>query len=73
VNINFFVGILPEDKSQLLNFVKEYNDKNSNSIIIKGEWDDPYGYYTFSLDGDWDAYDAFMGKSFVRSLEHFEE
>jgi hypothetical protein len=71
--INFFVGILPEAKAELLKFIEEYNKKTSNLITIGKDWNDPYGYYTYSLFGDWEAYEAFMGKSFVKSLEHFEE
>ena len=66
--IEFYVGIDPKDIDQFNDFVK-----GKEYIKIKNSFDDPYGYYEFSIVGHWDAYKAFMGQPFVRSLNHYEE
>ena len=63
--IEYFVGILPEDRQKLLDFIQDLD------IKIKGEFDDPGGYYSFTLEGEMNTYDKFIGKDFVKSLEHF--
>lgn len=63
----FYVGVLPEDKQKLLDFIEGLK----SDIKIKSEFDDPDGYYSFTLEGSVDAYDYFVGKDFVKSLEHF--
>ena len=68
--MEFFVGILPEDKSRLVDFLIDIG------VSIKNEYDDPHGYYIYVIDGTWEQYNLLMAEtdnSFVRSLEHFEE
>lgn len=75
--IEYFIGILPEDKQKLLDFVEKYNNESNSlsrqKIDIRSEWDDPHGYYTFGIVSDWVSYDEFGKQSFVKSREHFEE
>jgi hypothetical protein len=63
----FYVGVLPEDRQKLLDFIEELK----SDIKIKGEFDDPHGYYSFTLEGSINTYDYFIGKDFIKSLEHF--
>lgn len=65
--MEFYVGILPEDRQKLLDFIEGLN----SNIKIKGEFDDPDGYYSFTLEGNVDVYGYFVGKDFVKSLENF--
>jgi hypothetical protein len=65
--MEFYVGILPEDRQKLLDFIEELK----SDIKIKGEFDDPHGYYSFTLEGSINTYDYFIGKDFIKSLEHF--
>lgn len=65
--MEFYVGILPEDRQKLLDFIESLK----SDIKIKNEFDDPEGYYSFTLEGNVDVYDYFVGKDFVKSLEHF--
>ena len=66
--MEFFIGIIPEDKSKFLDFAEK------TRLDIKNEYDDPDGYYTYIIEGTWDDYDlASKEKTFVKSLEHFEE
>ena len=67
--VEYYVGVLPEDKQKLLNFIKELNA----GIEVRGEFDDPDGYYSFTLVGDVSTYDMFMGVDFIKSLENFWE
>ena len=66
--MEFFVGILPEDTSKLLSLFKELE------ILIKHEYDDPDGYYTYIIDGNWEQYAVLLNQTrFVKSLTHYEE
>ena len=65
--IEFFIGVIPEDKSKFLDFAEKIK------LDIKDEYDDPYGYYTYVIDGTWEEYELVSKeKGFVKSLEHFE-
>jgi len=74
--IEFYIGIIPEDQQLLLNLLYSLNeddvDPNYNAHILK-EFDDPHGYYNYVIRGTWKSYKCFIGKPFVKSLEHFEE
>jgi len=63
----FYVGVLPEDRQKLLDFIEELK----SDIKIKGEFDDPHGYYSFIIEGEMSTYSNFLEKDFVKSLEHF--
>jgi hypothetical protein len=69
--MEFFVGIIPEDKHKFLVHAEK------NLLDIKNEYDDPHGYYTYIIEGTWEDYRLLSleanHNSFVRSLEHFEE
>lgn len=67
--VEYYVGVLPEDRQRLLDFIKELNA----GIVVKAEFDDPDGYYSFTLVGDVSTYDRFIGIDFVKSLENFWE
>lgn len=76
---SFYVGILPEDHSRLLDFVYSLNEDSDEKFHceIMDEYDNPYGYYTFVLTGTLDAYKCFLNThdtpNFVKSLNHYEE
>jgi hypothetical protein len=63
--VEYFVGILPEDRQIFLNYIQELD------IKIKGEFDDTHGYYCFVIEGEMSTYSNFLEKDFVKSLEHF--
>jgi len=74
--ITFYVGILPEDGQELLNFVSSLNDDDTDSKFnasISGTFDDPHGYFEYVIRGTWECYKCFLGKKFVKSLNHYEE
>ena len=70
--INYFVGIDPIDKQV---FVDTFNElAKEKDIRLIGEYDDREGYYTYSIEGDWDSYQCFLNeKRIVKSIEHYEE
>jgi hypothetical protein len=63
--VEYYVGILPEDRQKLLDFIQKMDVK------VKSEFDDPDGYYSFTIEGEINTYSNFLGKDFVKSLEHF--
>lgn len=71
------MGVLPEDKAKLLGIVKVLNESEDvrQHVTVKGEFDDPNGYYSYTITGTWVSYDVFLHLSGnpVKSLEHFEE
>jgi hypothetical protein len=67
--VEYFVGVLPEDRQLLLTFIEELNA----GIVVEGEFDDPDGYYSFMLSGDVSTYDKFIDVDFIKSLENFWE
>lgn len=77
--IDFYVGIVPKDKSKLMEFVNILNEDSDPKfqVFIKNEFDDPEGYYNFVINGTWESYQCFLdecGKvSFIKSLTHYEE
>lgn len=77
--IDFYVGIVPEDKPKLMEFVNILNEDSDPKfqIFIKNEFDDPDGYYNFVINGTWESYKCFLdgcGKgSFIKSLTNYEE
>jgi hypothetical protein len=73
--IDFYVGILPENRNDLLDLVGLLNEDSDKSFFVQKmrEYDDPDGYYTFHLRGSWEAYKCFQNSLFVKSLQHDEE
>lgn len=72
--INFYVGVLPDDVHAFLLLLKSIREFNEKEIQIQNEWDDPYGYYTFSILADWDVYHIlFSNKQIIKSLTHYED
>jgi hypothetical protein len=73
--ITFYVGILPEDKQELLSFVSDLNEDSDHKFYasIEGTFDDPHGYFEYVIKGTWDCYKCFFNRSFVKSLNHYEE
>lgn len=77
--IEYYVGILLEDREIFENWVfklNHYNDWRYQVKILR-EFDDPDGYYTFLIQGYWDSYNQFVELSWknglVKSLTHHEE
>ena len=80
MKMEYYVGILPEDREKFESSVEFLNDNPSYKWHVKviNEFNDPHGYYTFQLEGTPDSYRHFlrnanMEDGFVKSLEHFEE
>ena len=78
--VEYYVGILPEDREKFEEYVEYLNDDAhcdwKFKIEILNEFDDPNGYYTFQIKGYWDSYNKFLGLApgcFVKSLTHYEE
>jgi hypothetical protein len=79
--IQFYVGILPEDREQFNEHIYMLNEDTDEKfhVHVAGGYDDLFGYYIMVCKGTWDAYRCFMPKEneqashFVKSLEHFEE
>ena len=71
--MEYFIGVLPNDRQVAKDFIEELNSIKDSKINIKGEYDDPDGYYTFVLDGTIESYDLFMNQPFIKSLENFWE
>lgn len=67
LKVQFFVGILPSDREQLLSDITKFG------WTMENEYDDPGGYYTFVMRGTWAQYDAMKNLSYIKSIEHFEE
>jgi hypothetical protein len=43
-------------------------------VELINEYDDPEGYYTYTIRGSWEAYKCFLDRAdFVKSLNHYEE
>ena len=74
-SITFYVGILPEDKAELLSFVSSLNEEEDPKTfaLIQGTVDDPYGYFEYAIKGTWDCYKLFADRNFVKSINHYEE
>ncbi len=72
--IVFYVGVIPEDIEKVQNHLLNFNNSQPEVVAeVKGNFDDPYGYYEFAIEGNWDSYKSFLGLPFVRSLNHYEE
>ena len=73
--ITFYVGILPEDTQVLLTYISSINEgvDEKHSAIVEGSFDDPGGYFEYTIKGKWDCYRRFMNKRFVKSLNHYQE
>ena len=66
--MEFFVGILPKDTFKLLDLFKKLE------LYVNYDYDDPHGYYTFVVEGNWEQYQILLDdKTIIKSLEHFEE
>lgn len=73
--IEFYVGIIPRDKSKLDEFIHMLNEDSDQKFFIEhtSTFDDPDGYLNHTLKGTWEAYKCFLNQPFVKSLEHYEE
>lgn len=78
--IEYYLGIDLEDRDRFEDYVEFLNDMENWKFHIKivNEFDDPQGYYTFVISGQWSSYEKFLKKSkeensFVKSLNHFED
>lgn len=73
--ITFYVGILPEDKQELLSYVSLLNEDSDQKFLasIQGTFDDPHGYFEYIIKGSWECYKCFLDRAFVKSLNHYEE
>ena len=78
--IEYYVGILPEDKDTMMCAISSLNESENTNMHVEivGEFDDPNGYYSYTIKGTWDSYRTFLNDEthnpkFVKSLEHFEE
>jgi len=65
--IDFDLGFLPENKEAVIGLLKERN------LVVKHEFDDPHGYYTFIINGTWDDYSFFLDNPIQKSLTHYED
>ena len=80
-NIQFHVGILPEDKELFNQHVYMLNEDTDEKfhVHLHGEYEDSHGYYVMVCKGSVDAYRCFVpmynedAARFVRSLELFED
>ena len=74
---DYYVGVLPEDKEAFLAIVKNLNESEDirQHVEVKGEFDDPNGYYSYTVHGTWVSYDVFLqlAGNPIKSIEHFEE
>ena len=74
--VDFYVGVLPEDRQRFVDFthiLSESDVDHRYKIYIKGEYNNPNGYFTFSVRGTWADYRLTSGQDFVKSIEHFED
>ncbi len=71
----YYVGIVPEDTHLLMDFISLLNEQPNENLHIKieSEFDDPDGYYSYTIKGTFDSYQRFSKTGFIKSLEHFEE
>ena len=79
MRMEYYVGILPEDREKLVAAIEFLND-NPNyrwQVKVLSEFDYPDGYYTFQMEGTPDSYRHFLRhaneEGFVKSLNHYEE
>lgn len=77
---NYYVGILPKDTETFMCAISTLNESDDVNlhVSIVGEFDDPNGYYSYTIKGTWESYRTFLNEEshnpkFVKSLEHFEE
>ena len=79
MKMEYYVGILPEDREKLKNSIEFLNDNPNYKWQVKvlSEFDDPHGYYTFQLEGTPDSYRHFLREAhdegYVKSLTHYED
>ena len=79
MKMEYYVGILPEDREKFDETVEYFNDSPDWRFRVKllSEFDDPEGYYTIQIEGTPDSYGHFLRNAqsggFVKSLNHFEE
>jgi hypothetical protein len=76
--IKYYVGILPQDQPRFWEYVFNLNEDTDAMYHVRvvGEFDDPGGYYSFTVEGTWESYKCFLNAakmSFVKSVEHFEQ
>jgi hypothetical protein len=74
--MEYLVGILPSDRAKLMARLEELR-ADGHGLEIRGEYDDPYGYYTFLITGTPATYRLFLQEcgtaGLVKSLSHDEE
>lgn len=73
--IHFYIGIDPADRGEFFELFHLFNNELEYQMEIFDEYDDPYGYYTFVISGDWFAYDKFLNRNgqVIKSVNHYEE
>jgi len=73
--IEFYIGVLPNDIENFKQFTILTNKilPEEDRIEIKSEFDDTYGYYSFTCSGNWNAYEVCRQWPKIKSIEHFEE
>jgi hypothetical protein len=74
--IHFYVGIDTTQESDFKSFVYMLNEDTDEKFHVEliNEYDDPEGYYTYTIRGSWEAYKCFLDRAdFVKSLNHYEE
>jgi hypothetical protein len=73
--VEFFVGINPEDRCDLEDFIYYLNSLSDpiNHVAVINEFDEPDGYYMYTIHGSWAAYNKLKSCTYVKSIEHFEE
>ena len=74
--MEYSVGILPSDGARLMARLEELRAEG-HWLEIRGEYDDPYGYYTLLIKGTLATYHLFLQEcgttGLVKSLSHDEE
>jgi hypothetical protein len=77
----FYVGIVPADEQKFFDYIDILNYDSSTRypvVEVLSCFDDPDGYFTFVVKGNWKAYEKFYRNaeediSWIKSLNHYEE
>lgn len=74
--IEYYIGIDPKDIQLMNEFMSVLNtDINTYlHVTVMDTFDEPHGYYTYTLKGTWESYKKFLDeKTFIKSVNHFYE
>ena len=71
----FYIGIDPKDTQEFETIYDSINESLLPKMDIHDTYDDPYGYFTYVITGNWTAYNQFLNRDgkIIKSVNHYEE